>query len=189
MKSGYPIDFSMVSCPNRVLTPLKSTATIRISSFVPTSTKIFVWDGYIWKLRYKRTKHPSRANALLSSKGRGSDSSHACVFVRTKHPSIHHQSREQTHRCHETSVCHLNNETHLAHSAVACITSTDSALESRRWPDFRTQLGAPLEQKPKWVAPNARLWCGSATRIASDGAILDKRKYAAICHAMPARGE
>ena len=37
MKSGYPIDFSMVSGPNRVLTPLKSISKIRISSFVSTS--------------------------------------------------------------------------------------------------------------------------------------------------------
>jgi hypothetical protein len=36
---------SMVSSPNRVLTPLKRDSKIRISSFVPPS-KIFVWEGW-----------------------------------------------------------------------------------------------------------------------------------------------
>jgi hypothetical protein len=47
MKSVFSTDFSIVSSPNRVLTPLQSASfEIRISSFVPPS-KIFVWDGYI----------------------------------------------------------------------------------------------------------------------------------------------
>ena len=45
MKSVFSTDFSIVSSPNRVLTPLKSASfEIRISSFVPPS-KIFVWEG------------------------------------------------------------------------------------------------------------------------------------------------
>jgi hypothetical protein len=45
VKSGFSTDFSMVSCPNRALTPLKSASfEIRISSFVHPS-KIFVWEG------------------------------------------------------------------------------------------------------------------------------------------------
>jgi len=45
MKSGFSKHFSMVRSPNRVRTPLKSAAKIRISSFVPPS-EIFVWEGY-----------------------------------------------------------------------------------------------------------------------------------------------
>jgi len=46
MKSGFSTDFSMVRIPNRVLTPLKSTSKIRISSFVHPC-EIFVWEVYI----------------------------------------------------------------------------------------------------------------------------------------------
>ncbi len=48
MKSRFSIYFSMVRSPNPVLTPLKSISKIWISSFVNPS-KIFVWDGYIFK--------------------------------------------------------------------------------------------------------------------------------------------
>jgi hypothetical protein len=43
-KSGFSTDVSMVRSTNRVLTPLKSAANIRILSFVPPS-QIFVWEG------------------------------------------------------------------------------------------------------------------------------------------------
>jgi hypothetical protein len=47
MKSRFSIYFSMVSSPNRVLTPLKSASVeIRIVSFVPPS-QIFVGGGEI----------------------------------------------------------------------------------------------------------------------------------------------
>ena len=45
MKCDFSKHFSMVSCPHRVLSPLKSASfEIRISSFVPPS-KIFVWGA------------------------------------------------------------------------------------------------------------------------------------------------
>jgi hypothetical protein len=54
MKSGFSTDFSMVRSQNRVLTPLKSASfEIRISSFV-SSSKILVWEGYIFQSTFQR---------------------------------------------------------------------------------------------------------------------------------------
>jgi len=52
MKCGFSIDFSSVSDPNSVLTPLKSASKIRISSFVPPFTNLRLggakWDvGFV----------------------------------------------------------------------------------------------------------------------------------------------